>query len=68
MVKRDFIPHFALKHMAKDLRLMLELGGEIGVQLPVTAAIEQLFAQSESAGKAELDYSAILAQLEGQHS
>lgn len=68
MVKRDFIPHFALKHMSKDLRLMLELGGEIGVELPVTAAIGQLFAQSDSAGKGDLDYSAILAQLEGKPS
>lgn len=65
MVKRDFSPHFALKHMHKDLRLMDELAGEVRTPLPITQAIEHLFAQSETAGKAELDYSAILAQLEG---
>jgi len=65
MVKRDFAPHFALKHMHKDLRLMDELAKDIGADLPITQAIEQLFATSAAAGKADLDYSAILAQLEG---
>ena len=64
MVKRDFSPHFALKHMRKDLRLMTELAAETGALLPVTKAVEQLFAASEAAGRGELDYSAILAQLE----
>ena len=64
MVKRDFSPHFALKHMRKDLRLMTELAAETGAALPVTQAVEQLFAASETAGRGELDYSAILAQLE----
>jgi 3-hydroxyisobutyrate dehydrogenase-like beta-hydroxyacid dehydrogenase len=64
LLKRDFSTHFALKHMRKDLRLMGELAAEIGVSLPTTNAVEQLFASSEAAGRGELDYSAILAQLE----
>lgn len=64
MVKRDFTTHFALKHMHKDLRLMAELAGEVKAPLPITRAIEQLFAQSAAAGKGELDYSAILGSLE----
>ena len=64
MMKRDFTTHFALKHMSKDVRLMMELAKDVGAALPITKAIEQLFAQSETAGKADLDYSAILAQLE----
>ncbi|MBI3021463.1 MAG: NAD(P)-dependent oxidoreductase [Candidatus Omnitrophica bacterium] len=67
MVKRDFTTHFALKHMHKDLRLMRELASEVNTALPVTNAVEQLFAQSEAAGKGELDYSAILSYLEHQH-
>ena len=66
MMKRDFSAHFALKHMRKDLRLMGELAGEAHARLPVTQAVEQLFAQSEAAGRADLDYSAILAYLEEQ--
>lgn len=64
MIKRDFSPHFALKHMHKDLRLMNELAGEIGLTLPITKAVHELFAASEAAGRAELDYSAILAHVE----
>ena len=64
MAKRDFSPHFALKHMSKDLRLMRELADDVRTLLPITRAIEQLFAQSEAAGNAELDYSAILAHVE----
>jgi 3-hydroxyisobutyrate dehydrogenase-like beta-hydroxyacid dehydrogenase len=64
MVKREFTVHFALKHMHKDLRLMGELASDVKAELPVTRAIQQLFAQAEAAGRGELDYSAILAQLE----
>ena len=64
MIKRDFATHFALKHMRKDLRLMSELAQETHVFLPITKVIEQLFATSETAGKGELDYSAVLASLE----
>jgi len=65
MIRRDFTPHFALKHMHKDLRLIAELAGESGTATPVTNTVEQLFAASEASGRAELDYSAILAFLEG---
>lgn len=65
MITRDFAAHFALKHMHKDLRLMGELAAEVKTTLPITTAIAALFAQSEAAGCADLDYSAILAQLEG---
>lgn len=64
MVKREFAVHFALKHMLKDLRLMGELAADVKTALPVTKAVERLFAESEAAGRGELDYSAILAQLE----
>ncbi len=64
MLKRDFSTHFALKHMYKDLRLMAQLAAEVRTELPVTRAVEQLFAQSDGSGKGEMDYSAILAHLE----
>lgn len=64
MIKRDFSPHFALKHMHKDVRLMGELAADVEVALPITAAIERLFAGSEAAGRGEQDYSAILASLD----
>lgn len=64
LIKREFAPHFALKHMHKDTRLMLEVAQELQTALPITKAVEQLYARSEEAGKGELDYSAIIAYLE----
>lgn len=64
MIKREFTPHFALKHMHKDLRLMAELAGEAGAAVPVTKAVEQLFARSEDTGLGEQDYSAIVSYLD----
>jgi 3-hydroxyisobutyrate dehydrogenase-like beta-hydroxyacid dehydrogenase len=65
ILKGDFSPHFALKHMRKDLELMAELGGELSTRLPVTEAIRRLFAEIEEAGHGELDYSAIFPYLLG---
>jgi len=64
MMKRDFSTHFALKHMAKDVRLMQSHAQQLGLALPVTQAIEQLFARAEQAGLSEQDYSAILQFLD----
>jgi len=64
MIKRDFSPHFALKHMHKDLRLMAEQAEDTQTAVPITQAIRQLFDASEKSGRAEFDYSSILAFLE----
>ncbi len=63
VLKGEFSPHFALKHMRKDVDLMCALAEELGIQVPVTAAVRLLYAAAETAGKGELDYSAIVAQL-----
>ncbi|MBI3324569.1 MAG: NAD(P)-dependent oxidoreductase [Candidatus Omnitrophica bacterium] len=63
LLKEDFTAHFALKHMRKDLELMTTLARETTAALPVTEAIRQLYADAESAGQGELDYSAIFKHL-----
>ena len=63
MLKGDFSTHFALKHMRKDFELMRSLAEDLRLDLPVTEMIRHLFGQAESSGKAELDYSALLAYL-----
>ncbi len=65
MLKGDFSPHFALKHMRKDFELMCGLASETSAPVPVTQAIRKLLAEAEGAGKGEMDYSAILAHLQG---
>ncbi len=63
MIKRDFSPHFALKHMRKDLELMAALAEELKIRLPVTEAVRHLYADAEDHGKGEMDYSVIFAHL-----
>ncbi len=64
MLKGDFTPHFALKLMRKDFELMTQVVQELGVPLPVTEAVRRLFAETEDAGKGDLDYSVIFEQLQ----
>jgi len=63
MLKEDFSTHFALKHMRKDLELMAALAQELGIRIPVTESVRRLFAEAETKGKGELDYSAVFAYL-----
>lgn len=63
MLRADFRAHFALKHMRKDLELMVALAQELGAALPVTDSVRRLFAEAETSGKGELDYSAVFAHL-----
>jgi len=67
MLRGDFNPHFALKHMRKDLDLMAALAQELRLRLPVTDSVRQLYAEAERAGQAERDYSAVFAHLEAPH-
>lgn len=64
MLKGDFSPHFALKHMRKDLDLMSSLAQDVSARAPVTEAIRKLFQDTEAAGHGERDYSAIFPYLQ----
>ena len=56
----DYSPQFAVKHMAKDVRLAQRLAAEHGLPMPLTAAAEATFTAAESRGLGDLDFSAIL--------
>jgi 3-hydroxyisobutyrate dehydrogenase-like beta-hydroxyacid dehydrogenase len=58
-------PHFSLKWMQKDVELMLESARELGVPLPATALVHELFAASIAAGHGEEDFAAAITLLEG---
>lgn len=64
MLSRDFSSHFALKHMHKDLKLMLNQAEETQTPLPITDSIEKLYSQCAMAGQNEIDYSSVLQFLE----
>ena len=56
----DYSPQFAVKHMAKDVRLAQRLAALHGLPLPLTAAAERTFTAAEARGLGDLDFSAIL--------
>jgi 3-hydroxyisobutyrate dehydrogenase-like beta-hydroxyacid dehydrogenase len=59
----NFAPGFPLKHLHKDLGLMLETGHELGVPLPATGAIHETFTAARSRGHGDLDSSAVYCLL-----
>ena len=60
MVKGDFKPSFPLRLMHKDLGLMLDLGNQLGVALPATAAAREVYSYVKGETKEDLDYSGLM--------
>ena len=63
IVSGDFAPAFPLKHMHKDLGLMVGTAREMGARIPVTEANFDVFAQAKAAGFGELDAVAVYRHL-----
>lgn len=63
MVQKEFAPAFPLKHMHKDLGLMIETGHERGVSLPVTGVMHEVFTSARACGHGEKDFAAVFLQL-----
>ncbi|MGH9782997.1 MAG: NAD(P)-dependent oxidoreductase [Terriglobia bacterium] len=64
VLARRFEPNFSLKWMYKDLGLMLDSGRELGVPLPVTSLVHELFGASVTMGHGEEDFAAAITLLE----
>ena len=64
MLAHDFAPGGRIKTHHKDLGIILELGREYGVSLPVTAQVDQMFASLVTRGRGDLDHTALLTYLE----
>ena len=63
MLKDEFTVAFPLKHIAKDLRLALELCHEQDVAAPTAQAASDQFARAEDAQWGDLDFSAVFRAL-----
>jgi 2-hydroxy-3-oxopropionate reductase len=63
MVERDFAARGRMNVQLKDMRNALGTASEIGFDAPITAALEQLYAQGVAHGDAELDQSALFVEL-----
>ena len=60
MLKGEYKPSFPLRLMHKDLGLLLDLGNQLGVALPTTAAAREVYSKVKGDAKEDLDYSAIM--------
>ncbi|MCZ8336860.1 MAG: NAD(P)-dependent oxidoreductase [Burkholderiaceae bacterium] len=63
MVERDFAPRARMTVQLKDMRNALATASEIGLQAPVTALFEALYADAVAHGFADLDHSGLFAEL-----
>ncbi|MCX8073825.1 MAG: NAD(P)-dependent oxidoreductase [Candidatus Binatia bacterium] len=64
MLRRDFAPGFYVRLQQKDLRIALEMAGELAVPLPGTALVRELFRSVEANGGAELGVQSLVTALE----
>ncbi|HSV29367.1 MAG TPA: NAD-binding protein, partial [Candidatus Omnitrophota bacterium] len=65
MIERNFTPGFRVELHQKDLNVVLQSARSLGVSLPGTAAVQELFnAVAAKDGGAKLDHSAIVTVLE----
>jgi 3-hydroxyisobutyrate dehydrogenase-like beta-hydroxyacid dehydrogenase len=59
MIEGNFEPHFALKHMLKDMKIASQLGLSHHLELAVTTAARDRLLEQEQRGYAEEDFSVI---------
>ena len=64
MLKRTFAPGFRVRLHQKDLNLALQTARELGVSLPNTATVQELFNTISADGSIDLDHSVIITALE----
>lgn len=63
MLAREFDFGFAVKWMRKDFAMVLEEARRSGAQLPVTALVDQFYADVEAMGGGDWDTSSLIARL-----
>lgn len=64
ILKRNFKTNFALKHMVKDLGLILSAGEELRVPLPLTGRAKEIYERALQKGLGEKDFCAIINYIE----
>jgi 3-hydroxyisobutyrate dehydrogenase-like beta-hydroxyacid dehydrogenase len=63
MLSGDFSPHFALKHMDKDLRLAMERANELQLDLPQTRLLKVAYSDAMAQGWGEDDFAVLYRQV-----
>jgi 2-hydroxy-3-oxopropionate reductase len=68
MIDRNFVPGGFIKNQIKDLKSALEVAGKLGLRLPLTDRVCELFVALAQTGKEELDHSALILQIEAMRA
>ena len=68
MIDRNFVPGGFIKNQIKDLKTALEIAGKLGLRLPLTDRVCELFVALAQTGKEELDHSALILQIEAMQA
>ncbi|MDF2996835.1 MAG: 2-hydroxy-3-oxopropionate reductase [Xanthobacteraceae bacterium] len=68
MVRGDFVPGGPAKYQVKDTTTALRLARSQGLRLPIAMAVDRLFQDLVDNGGADLDHSAVIAELRRANS
>jgi 3-hydroxyisobutyrate dehydrogenase-like beta-hydroxyacid dehydrogenase len=63
MIAENFVPGGPAKYQVKDTTTALELARNLGLQLPLLALVDGLFASMVAHGDGDMDHSAIICEL-----
>lgn len=63
MAERKFDYGFAVNWMRKDLAIALDIAREVGARLPLTALVDQLYAEVQALGGSRWDTSSLIERL-----
>jgi 2-hydroxy-3-oxopropionate reductase len=64
VLRRDFAPGFRSRLHHKDLGLALQTGASLGVALPITASVRELFGAMKAVGRGDYDHSGLITLIE----
>ena len=64
MAERHFEHGFAVDWMRKDLRIALKAARDSGARLPITALVDQFYADVQAMGGERWDTSSLIARLQ----
>ncbi len=59
MLSGDYAPHFALKHMFKDVQLGIEIANKLELDVPATSTVGGVMYGAVMKGHGDLDYAAV---------
>jgi 2-hydroxy-3-oxopropionate reductase len=68
IIERNFAPGGTVKNQIKDLNAVLEVAGRLGLELPLTGRVRELFVEHANSGGELNDHSALYLQLEAMNA